>query len=243
MSGTAPRAAFVTGATGYLGARLAAALLARGWAVRALHRPGSEQKLPRGCVAVAGDALRADTFRSAIAPARTLVHLVGVAHPSPRKAAQFTTVDLASIRASVAAAASAGVEHLVYVSVAHPAPVMRAYVAAREQGERAVRAAGIDATILRPWYVLGPGHRWPYLLLPGYRLLEALPRTREGARRLHPVTLAQMIAALVDAVEDRPRGIRTVEVPEMRARAVAGRSSAHGIGVSRGPDRYSPAPP
>jgi hypothetical protein len=40
----------------------------------------------------------------------------------------------------------------------------------------------MNATILRPWYVLGPGHQWPYLLLPMYKLMELLPSTREGAR-------------------------------------------------------------
>jgi uncharacterized protein YbjT (DUF2867 family) len=214
----AARTAFVTGATGYIGSRLAAALLARGWTVRALHRPGSERRLPPGCQPVPGDALRPGTFRERIAPASTLVHLVGIAHPSPRKAREFTTVDLASIGAAVAAAAAARVEHLVYVSVAHPAPVMREYVAAREQGEALVRASGIPATIVRPWYVLGPGHRWPLILLPAYRVLELFPGTRDGARRLHPVTLSQLLAALVDAAEHPPGGIRIVEVPEMRSR-------------------------
>jgi hypothetical protein len=27
--------------------------------------------------------------------------------------------------------------------------------------------SGLNTTILRPWYVLGPGHYWPYLLKPG----------------------------------------------------------------------------
>ena len=34
--------------------------------------------------------------------------------------------------------------------------MMHAYIAARTQGEALVRATGIPATILRPWYVLGP---------------------------------------------------------------------------------------
>ncbi len=67
--------------------------------------------------------------------------------------------------------------------------------------------------------MLGPGHRWPYLLLPVYAVLEALPSTRDGARRLGLVTLPQMIAALVDAVEHPPAVERLVEVPEIKARS------------------------
>jgi len=141
---------------------------------------------------------------------------VGVSHPSPAKAAQFRAVDLISAKASVAAAVAAGIRHFVYVSVAHPAPVMREYIAARSEAEETIRAAGLNATILRPWYVLGPGRRWPLLLVPAYWILERLPSTRETARRLGLVTLPQMVAALVRAVENPAQGIRIVEVPEIR---------------------------
>jgi uncharacterized protein YbjT (DUF2867 family) len=210
------RLVFVTGGTGYMGRRVIPALLARGHRVRALVREGSQGKLPSGSDAVVGNALDEKTFASRIAPADTFLQLIGVARPSPAKASEFRAVDLASAKASARAAASAGVAHFVYVSVAQPAPVMKAYVEARAEGEAAVRAAGLKATIVRPWYVLGPGHRWPYLVLPVYRLLQLFPPTREAARRLYPVTLKQMIATLVAAVEDPPVGIRIVETPQIR---------------------------
>jgi uncharacterized protein YbjT (DUF2867 family) len=157
--------------------------------------------------------------RSASHPAGTLVHLVGTPHPGPGKTREFHEVDLASIRAAVAAAQEARIQHMVYVSVAHPAPVMRTYIDVRQQGEALVRESGIAATILRPWYVLGAGHRWPYLLMPMYWLFEQLPATRESARRLGLVTLPQMVAALTNAVLHRPASIRVIEVPELRALA------------------------
>src|SRR6185503_12255684 len=117
--------------------------------------------------------------------------------PNPAKAAEFERVDLVSIRAAAAAAERAGARHFVYVSVAQPAPVMQAFIAVRQKGEAAVSATGIPATIVRPWYVLGPGHYWPYLLVPVYAVLRWLPGTRDGAERLGLVTRAQMVAALV----------------------------------------------
>ena len=206
----------MTGGTGYLGSRLAARLLDRGHAVRALVRPGSERKLPAGCEPVVGDALHGLTYAARVAPADTFVHLVGVSQPSPSKAQEFLRVDLASVAAAVPVAVTAGIAHFVYVSVAQPAPVMRAYVAARLRAEGLIRESGLSATLLRPWYVLGPGHWWPVLLVPCYWLGELLPGTRHAARRLGLVTLRQMLAALVHAVEWPVAGLRIMDVPLIR---------------------------
>jgi uncharacterized protein YbjT (DUF2867 family) len=212
-----PRRVFVTGGTGYVGRPLITQLLERGHEVHALVRPGSERKLPAGCQAIPGDALDGKSYASKIAPADTFVQLVGVAHPSPAKAAEFRNIDLASGRSAIEAAHGAGVKHFVYVSVAHPAPVMKTYIEVRSQCEAMIGQSGMNATILRPWYVLGPGHRWPYFLLPIYKLMELLPSTRAGASRLGLVTLPQMVRALVQAVEAPARGVRIVEVPQIRA--------------------------
>jgi uncharacterized protein YbjT (DUF2867 family) len=213
----AQRRIFITGGTGYLGRELIPELLKRGHSVRALVRPGSESKLPAGCVAVTGNALDKESFAQKIQPAETFVQLVGVPRPSPAKAKQFREIDLVSIRASVPAAVEAGIKHFVYLSVAQPAPIMKAYQEVRAEGEKLIRESGLKATILRPWYVLGPGHRWPYLLLPVYKLMELIPSTRESAQRLGLVTLAQMNAALLDAIEtDTGDATRIYDVPQIR---------------------------
>ncbi|PYS80614.1 MAG: epimerase [Acidobacteria bacterium] len=210
------RRVFITGGTGYLGRALVGELLKRGHEVRALVRGGSEGRLPAGCEAVRGDPLDEATFAGAVEPSDTFVQLVGVPRPSPAKARQFREIDLVSGRASVNAARAAGIEHFIYVSVAQPAPVMKAYQEVRAEVESLLRESGLRATVLRPWYVLGPGHRWPYLLLPFYWLTERLPQTRETARRLGFVTHAQMVAALARAVEDPAPESRILTVPQIK---------------------------
>ena len=212
-----PRRVFITGGTGYLGISLIPVLLKRGHQVRALVRPGSERKLPPGCALVSGNALDAGTYRQLVPPSDTFVHLVGVSHPSPSKAEQFRAVDFVSAREAIDVALELGIEHFVYLSVAHPAPVMKAYIAVRSECEQTIRERGLNATFLRPWYVLGPGHRWPYALLPLYKLCEWLPSTRAGAERLGLVNLQQMVLALTVAVESPVRGTRIMGVPEIRA--------------------------
>lgn len=102
---------FVTGATGYMGSGLCRELAALGHRVRGLARSGSEPRLPAGCEPVTGNALDAASYRDAVRGCDTLVHLVGVAHPSPAKAAEFRSIDLVSVREAVAAAVHAGVRH------------------------------------------------------------------------------------------------------------------------------------
>ena len=217
------RRVFVTGATGYLGARLIPLLLERGHRVTALARPESVRKVPTGCQIVVGNPLESGTFVEQVRGADTFVQLVGVPKPAPWKGPQFRAIDGPSAMAAIRAAREAGVRHMVYVSVAHPAPVMRDYIAVRSECEPAIAGAGLVATILRPWYILGPGHWWPLALQPVYRLMEQFPGTRAAALRLGLVTIHEMLMTMLWAIEQPPSGSRVIEVPEIRR---LGRSDA-----------------
>ena len=219
----------ISGATGFLGRELAAALVSGGHQVRALIRAGSESRAPAGCQVVTGDPFDSALYRRLLTSADTLVHLVGVSHPSPARAALFRSVDLPAAEAAVNGARDSAVRHFVYVSVAHPAPVMKEYIAVRSRVEELIRAAGLNATILRPWYVLGPGRRWPLLLAPLYWTLGALPVTRDSARRLGLVRLSQMIRTMALTVEQPPAGVRVLEVPQIRAASIGSLQSPNKI--------------
>ena len=95
--------------------------------------------------------------------------------------------------------------------------MMKAYIDVRMECEALIQQCGLNATILRPWYVLGPGHRWPYALIPFYWLMSKLPATRDGAQRLGLVTLDEMVVALVEAIESPVQGVSIRGVPEIRA--------------------------
>ena len=210
----------ITGGTGYIGSRLIPLLLERGHSVKAVVRAGSENKLPGSVAAVVAEPLRENSYTDSIRDCDTFVHLIGVPHPSPAKAAQFRAIDLPSIRVAAKAAREAGVQHFVYLSVAQPAPMMQAFIDVRAEGEALVRATGMKATFVRPWYVLGPGHWWPYALVPFYWVAELLPATRESARRLGLVSISQMLKALVWAVENPPENVSILDVPKIRGIAL-----------------------
>jgi uncharacterized protein YbjT (DUF2867 family) len=207
---------FITGSTGYMGSRLIPLLAKREHQVKALARKGSEPKLPAGALAVVGDALQMDSYTKDINGSDTFVHLIGTPHPSPAKAQQFHEVDLVSVQVAIKAARDANVRHFVYLSVAQPAPIMKAFLEVRAQGEAMIRESGISATFLRPWYVLGPGHWWAYAAVPVYWILERLPKTKESTRRLGLITIDQMVNALVWSVENPPPELQILEVPQIR---------------------------
>jgi len=215
---------FITGGSGHVGSRLIPRLLERGHHVRTLVRPGSERKIAPGAQAVPGDALNPGYARE-IPPCDTFVHLVGVAHRSRATESDLRSLDLATTRVAIAAALAAQVRNFIYVSVAQPAPVMKAYQQVRAECEEAIRVSGLNATILQPWYVLGPGRQWPYLLLPLYGLMYVLPATRKTARRLGLVTVDEMALAIANAIETPCFGVRTFRVTDIR---LAGLDTARG---------------
>ena len=207
---------FVTGGTGYIGSRLIPLLANRGHELKAVVRPGSERKIPANVSIVSADPLQDGSYTESIRGCDTFVHLIGVPHPSPAKAAQFRAVDLPSIQVAVKGARDAGIRHFIYLSVAQPASMMQAFIAVRADGEALIRDSGMKATFVRPWYVLGPGHWWPYALVPFYWIAELLPPARESARRLGLVSISQMLNALVWAVDHPADDIRILDVPKIR---------------------------
>lgn len=213
---TAKRNVFITGATGYIGTRLIKRLQEK-YRVIALVRPGSEKKVPAGAERVTANPFDAQTFKQQIPPGSIFIQLLGVAHPSPKKAQQFRDIDLKSVKASADAAAIAGVSHFIYVSVAMtPSKLMYAYQQVRKEGEEYCLSKKLNCTFIRPWYVLGPGHWWPVLLLPFYGLAELVPSWRKQARAKGLVTINQMLNTLMKAVANDPVPLSMYEIEDIK---------------------------
>jgi len=211
-------AVFITGGTGYIGKRLIKILLKEGAKVTALVREQSVNKLPAGCLPVIANPFNPASYVNSIPAGSTFVHLLGVSHPGPKKKLLFYSVDLASLKASVDAAKQAGAKHFVYVSVAqYPTKVMADYQEARRQGEAAVAESGMTYTFIRPWYVVGPGHYWPLLFNPLFKLLELIPATSVQAKSLALVSLKQMLLTLRNVVLNAPvAGKNIIEIADIK---------------------------
>ena len=199
----------VTGGTGTLGTRVVRLLAERGEAVRVLTRdPARAARLPGTVQVVTGDvrdpAAVAAAVRGCAAVVSAVHGFVGPGRPSPE------AIDRDGNRALIRAAAAAGVERVVLVSVLgaapdHPMSLHRAKYAA----EQALRASGAQWTIIRPTSYL---ETWTAIIgakLPGSgRALVFGP----GRNPINFVS-ADDVAALVDlAVRDHALGGRVLEV-------------------------------
>ena len=83
----------VTGATGYLGAHVAARLASAGHTVLALVRTGKENRLPSGCRPVAGDVLDPVSIERALSGCDALVHMAALVKMWVRDRRQFDRGD------------------------------------------------------------------------------------------------------------------------------------------------------
>jgi uncharacterized protein YbjT (DUF2867 family) len=180
-------------------------------------RKGSEHKVPEEVVIVTADPFDAGTFSSSIPQDSIFIQLLGVPHPSPKKAKQFREIDLRSVKASADAAVVAGVSYFIYISVAMaPSKIMAAYQAVRKEGEEYCKSKGLNCSFIRPWYVIGPGHYWPLLLLPVYGMAEFIPSWRKKVRGMALVSIRQLLRTLINTVEADPQPLRILEIKDIR---------------------------
>ena len=173
----APRA-LVTGATGCVGANVVAALLARGYDVRAMRRTTSALDALDGLdpELVVGDILEPPSLVAACQGCELVFHVAAVADYWRTPAERIYRVNVEGTRNVAEAALQAGVERLVYTSsigaLGVPPPGQRLdesasfnlpphrfpYGHSKHLAEQVVReaiAAGLDAVIVNPTGVIG----------------------------------------------------------------------------------------
>lgn len=174
---TTSERAFVTGATGFTGGRLASELLRRGYGVTALARPGSrtETLRERGATIAEGDVRDADSVRRAVEGADVVFHVAAAFREARLSDLDYTEVNVLGTRNVVDAAAAAGVRRVVHCStvgvhgdtgrapVNEDAPFAPPdfYCESKLEGELTARERfekhGIEGVVFRPVGIHGPG--------------------------------------------------------------------------------------
>ncbi len=106
----------VTGATGYVGSRVAARLAEAGHEVRVLVRPGRETGAPRGCRVVVGDLRDPGSLRRALSGCTALVHMAALVRRWCRDPREFDLINVEGLSWALRAAEEARVDRILYTS-------------------------------------------------------------------------------------------------------------------------------
>jgi nucleoside-diphosphate-sugar epimerase len=173
-----PRAAFVTGGTGFVGLNLEQQLMAGGWEVTALHRPASDLTFlnrfsPR--LAVGSITDKAGLMAAVPAGIDTVFHVAGNTNMWRARNDEQTRDNVEGTRNVVGAALAKGVRRLIVTSsisaygpvsgeITEQTPSRAAnsrinYQRTKWQAQEIARAAighGLEVVILQPGAILGP---------------------------------------------------------------------------------------
>lgn len=202
------------GGGGFLGRYVAQALLAQGARVRvAQRRPRDAWFLkPLGGLGqtqfVAADVTLPETIANAVAGADAVVNFAGTFDAS-----QYDAVHARGAGIVASAAAAAGVSALVQISAIGADPESpAAYGRSKAEGERAVRAAFPNATIIRPSILFGREDQFVNRFAAMIAGKPVVPVLR-GEAKFQPAWVVDAANAVVAALADTlTHGGRTYEL-------------------------------
>lgn len=97
---------------------------------------------------------------------------------------------------------------------------MKDYQEVRKEGEEYCISKNLNCSFIMPWYVLGPGHWWPLILLPFYAMAELVLSWRQSARANGLVTIRQMLRTLINVIESNPKKFRLIEIQQIKQRSL-----------------------
>jgi len=202
---------FVAGGTGFVGRNVVRALLARGFLVRCLVRPGSEGALKgfESIDRVPGDALDP----RGLATCAAVVNLIGIIRERPSRGVTFERLHVHATINMLTIAKEAGVKRFVQMSALGTRPdAVSAYHRTKWKAEEAVRHSDTEWTIFRPSIIFGPGDGFISVLAGVIRRSPVVPVLGDGQYRLQPIAVEQVAEGFAQALRERKSIGRTYDV-------------------------------
>jgi uncharacterized protein YbjT (DUF2867 family) len=230
----------VAGATGYIGGRLARALLAGGATVRCLVRDPDRARDLRdaGCELVQADVLEPGTLPAAldgVAVAYYLVHSMGRG-----SGPGFSERDRRGAENFAAAAKVAGVRQIVYLGgLGDPGSE---HLRSRHETARLLASTGVPVTYFRAAAVIGAGSESFRVV---YHLVERLPAMvtpRWVDTRTQPIAIDDVVAYLLAARERADLAGREIELGGPDVTTYGGMMDATARALGRRPRPRLPVP-
>jgi len=195
---------FVTGATGYIGGRLVPRLLDAGYRVRCLAR--SERKLEArpwsrtpAVEIVEGDLSDSDALAAQMSGCEAAYYLV---HSMMVAGQDYAAQDRALAEVFAAAAARAGVRHIIYLGgLGESGADLSEHLASRREVEAALASKGTPVTVLRAAMIIGSGSASFEILRYLVERLPVMITPRWVQTECQPIAVSNVLHYLVPCLE------------------------------------------
>ena len=187
----------VTGATGYIGGRLARALRERGSRLRLMVRRPEEllTRVEANIEVVYGDVADQASLTSALAGVQTafyLIHAMGAG-------GDFAKAESAGARNFAEAAKAAGVRRIVYLGGLGRSEALSEHLASRQEVGRILRESGIVTVELRSSVIIGSGSLSFELVRALVERLPVMLTPRWVSQRTQPIAVDDVLSYLIAA--------------------------------------------
>ncbi|MEZ6209692.1 MAG: NAD(P)H-binding protein [Phycisphaerales bacterium] len=238
MTGQDSQTIFLTGATGYIGGRLAPRLLDRGYRVRCLvrslakgrARPWSDHP---GVQFIEGDAsdreLLCDAMRGC-GVAYYLIHSMDASNP------QFHERDMRLAGTFSDAASRASVARIIYLGgLGETGSDLSEHLSSRQEVERALGASGVAVTVLRAAMIIGSGSASFEILRYLTERLPVMITPRWVRTECQPIAVRDVLHYLINALETESTAGRVIDIggPDILDYAALMRKMASALDLPR----------
>lgn len=207
----------MTGATGYIGGRLAPRLVERGYRVRCLARSAAKLRARPWAATLqdsveivegdAGDEARLESAMRGCAVAYYLVHSMDAAGPEYRQR------DRALAESFGRAAAHAGVERIIYLGgLGETGDGLSEHLSSRREVEAALRSANVPVTVLRAAMIIGSGSASFEILRYLVERLPIMITPRWVSTQSQPIAVRDVLHYLIAALETPATTGRTLDI-------------------------------
>lgn len=195
----------VVGASGFVGRRVAQALLAGGHAVRCLARdPAKVQDLATlGCEVIKGDISDLELMKRALASVQAVYIAIHTLSPQPANTAdqRFMAVELNGLQNIVTACQAHGARRLIYVtSLGITADASSEWLRERWRAEQFLLGSGLDVTVIRPGMIVGVGGRGFGMV--GSQAKKSVAVGLGGRQKMRSIAIDDLIYYLVSVLDD-----------------------------------------
>lgn len=192
---------FITGGSGFVGREVIQQLMAENHSVRALVRKADALENFSGLETIVGDTTQSETLRDQLTGCDAVIHLVGIIREFPGRGITFNQLHVKSTDHILRAAEEQGVTRYLQMSANGTREnSVTNYHQTKWEAEQLVRQSKLDWTIFRPSLIFGPEDQFVNMLAQLVKTLPIVPVMGDGQYQLQPVSVIDVAAGFVAAL-------------------------------------------